>query len=69
MAGWVVCNGRVAQSLPERIELTRLEAFQIVAALDDAIELLQETSWLGAVLDLEDGSEILIRKLYPREEE
>lgn len=58
----------MAQFPPERIELTSSEAFAIVAALDALHELLQDTVWLGALLDVEDAVAVLIEKLLPEEE-
>lgn len=51
------CNGWVAQHLPDPIQLTRAEAFQVAGAIDAAVGLLEETTWLGIVLELEVASE------------
>jgi hypothetical protein len=47
------------------IELTRPEAFDVLVAVDDGRELLRDTDFLVALLELEDASALLAVRLFP----
>ncbi len=58
-------SGSAEMAPPDPIGLTRSDAQDILAALEDAIAPLQGSPLIGLVLALEDAHTLLLDKLYP----
>ncbi|MBK5222045.1 MAG: hypothetical protein JJE52_04055 [Acidimicrobiia bacterium] len=59
----------MAQFLPDCIELTAREAFDMVAALQSAYEVLVSSEWVGIAIEIEQAHATLIAKLFPDDQE
>jgi hypothetical protein len=51
-------------ALPEKIELTRDEALDVLAALEGAAHLLAGTDFVATLLGIEDAAAIMSQKLW-----
>ena len=54
----------MAQFLSDHIKLSTSEALDVIAALEDAYQVLDGTKWISVAMDVEQARALLTAKLF-----